>query len=382
LSPTALVLGGYGVFGRRVVESLARHPQVSVIVAGRSLRAADALCRSLGSALVRPLQLDCGSREFAARLAELRPAVVVDAVGPFQGRDYAVARACIEAGAHCVDLADGRDYVTNIGSLDSAARIRDVLVASGASTCPAVSTAVMDLFVRELEDVSAAALGIAPGQKAPRGLAAARAVLGYCGKPIPALKDGGRMHVYGWSGLSRHAYPAPIGRRWLSTIDVPETQLWPGRYRSLRSILPRAGLESSTLHLGLSALSKLVRLGVIRSLEPHARSMLRVAKLFEPFGHAVGAMHVSATGRIGDRMVKRTWSMVAEHGSGPQIPACPTAALTKKLLRVPGYAPLNVRGAMPCIGLLSLDEILHELARFPIRTAVQDEPVDSSRSPR
>ena len=99
-------------------------------------------------------------------------------------------------------------------------------------------------------------------------------------------------------------------------------------------------------------------------------------------GHAVGAMHVSATGLTDGRTIERTWSIVAEQGSGPQIPACPAAVVAKKLLRVPGYASLSARGAMPCLGMLSLDEILRELAHFPIRTAVQDEPVDTSSSPR
>jgi uncharacterized protein YbjT (DUF2867 family) len=40
-----LVLGGYGVFGRRAVERLAREAGLEVIVAGRSASAAERMAR-------------------------------------------------------------------------------------------------------------------------------------------------------------------------------------------------------------------------------------------------------------------------------------------------------------------------------------------------
>jgi hypothetical protein len=49
------------------------------------------------------------------------------------------------------------------------------------------------------------------------------------------------------------------------------------------------------------------------------------------------------------------------------VPAAPPALLVKKLLGFPGYAPLEKRGAFPCIGLLTRAEIMNELAGFVIR---------------
>ena len=92
-----------------------------------------------------PVALDC-SDDLAAELRWLDAGVVVHAAGPFQGQDYAVARACIEARAHYVDLADARGYVCGIGALDEAARRSDVLVVSGASSVPALSSAVVDML--------------------------------------------------------------------------------------------------------------------------------------------------------------------------------------------------------------------------------------------
>jgi hypothetical protein len=370
---TAVVLGGYGTFGRLVSASLAKHAKVRVLVAGRNEVAAAALCRTLGTN-AQPCVLDCAAPDFAQRLVNLSPAVVVDTVGPFQARNYSVARACIEAGAHCVDLADGRDFVAGITTLHEAARARGVLVTSGASTCPAISTAVADEITRDMEGVEALELGIAPGQKAPRGLATTRAVLGYCGKPIPSFAEARSGTRMGWSGIVRRAYPEPVGSRWLAQVDLPEIVLWPRRYAGLRSVDARAGLESPVLHFGLALLSQLVRAGLVRSLEPWSGSMLRIAKLFEPFGRDVGGMHVTATGRTTDsRTVRRTWSLVASRGDGPQIPAIPAAALAKKLLGVRGYEAVTTRGAMPCMGLLSFSEILTELQAFAIETSRREE---------
>jgi hypothetical protein len=83
-------------------------------------------------------------------------------------------------------------------------------------------------------------------------------------------------------------------------------------------------------------------------------------------------MHVrvvtrDATGRVTPRLA----TLVAQHGDGPQIPATPAALLVKKLLAIPGYAPISVRGAQPCVDLLTVPEILSELRDYAIRYVVE-----------
>ena len=370
-----VVLGGYGSFGRLVAASLCRHEGIRVIVAGRDRLRAARLCDSLGAAAL-PAELDVAASDLSARLSALSPSVVIDTVGPFQFRDDATARACLDAGAHYLDLADSREYVTNIERLNAVCLQRGLLAASGASTCPALTTAVADRLCHDLETIETLAIGVAPGHRVPRGLATTRAVLSYCGKSIPALRDGGAGRTFGWSGLIQHRYGAPIGRRWLSRVDLPELALWPRRYRNLQRIEARAGLEITVLHLGLTFLSALVRPGFIDSLAPHAERLLRISDAFERWGTPVGAMHVQAVGHksSGER-IRRTWSILAQRGDGPRIPATPSALLAKRLLGVTGYAPLAKRGALPCAGLLSLEEILAELEPFAIRTDFEEKPL-------
>ena len=68
--------------------------------------------------------------------------MLINATGPYQEQDYSLARACIAAGVHYLDLADARAFVTGIGVLDAEARSAGVLAVSGASTVPGLSGAV------------------------------------------------------------------------------------------------------------------------------------------------------------------------------------------------------------------------------------------------
>src|ERR1700737_4538267 len=97
-----LILGAFGTFGRRITHALSQTPGLPIIAAGRSVPAGFAGQRAGVSALA----IDAHDLN-AARLAELNPAVLIDTVGPFQGRDRTLARACAIQGIHYIDLADG-----------------------------------------------------------------------------------------------------------------------------------------------------------------------------------------------------------------------------------------------------------------------------------
>src|SRR5688500_7057761 len=92
-----LVVGGYGVFGGRVVAVCEDEPRWTLIVAGRSLRRAEEFVRGRRPrARLEAAVFDRGANA-AAQLAALAPAVVVDASGPFQAYGYGLIEACIAA---------------------------------------------------------------------------------------------------------------------------------------------------------------------------------------------------------------------------------------------------------------------------------------------
>jgi hypothetical protein len=367
--PVILILGGYGVFGRRIAANLARHEEIDLVIAGRNPNAAATFVRSLGPSRARSLAVDLARPDAISTLIAAKPAILVDTLGPFQVRNLALPRRCAERGIHYIDIADASARVVDIASLDAVARVEHAAVISGASTVPALTTAVVDELVPNAREVVAIDVGITPGQRTPRGMATVRAILGYCGKPIPSVC--GDEAIYGWGDLTRHAYPEPVGERWLSNVDTPERALWRARYPALEHASIRAGLAIGVLHLGLSGLSRGVRLGVLPSLERFAKPLNRVADFFDRVGTDAGAMHVRVTARDAHaRTTSRTATLVAENGDGPQVPAAPAAVLVKKLLGLRGYAPLATRGAFPCVGILTREEILHELRDFDVRFEV------------
>jgi saccharopine dehydrogenase-like NADP-dependent oxidoreductase len=373
---SVLVLGGYGVFGSRVCRLLARAPELRILVGGRNAAKAAAAAESIGPS-AKGVVVDRDAPDtVSALLRSERPTVVIDAIGPFQGRDYRLAELVALHGAHSLDLADDRPYVTGIGTLKSRAETQGVLIVSGASTVPALSMAALDRLLEDLDSLESIDVGISPGHKSPRGISTVRSVLSYCGKQIPAVATAHLASRHGWGGLTRHRYPSPVGGRWLSNVDLPDIVLMPQRYPGVESVTLRAGLELSALHLGLSMLSALVARGTIQSLLPASRTFKAIADSLTPFGTDAGAMHVTVEGGRAGRRFRRHWAIVAEHNDGPFIPAAASSVLAKRLCGVGGYEPLTIRGAQPCVGLLRLEDFMRELAGLAIRTVMHDEPLD------
>jgi len=359
-----LVVGGYGAFGALVAERLARVPDIEVIVAGRSEAKARAFAAQLaGRARARlgGIGLDAADIS-AAALGDIRPAVLINATGPYQGQDYRLARACIAAGVHYVDLADARDFVTGISALDAEARRGGVLVVSGASTVPAVSSAVVDAYAPQFASLSRVSVVIAPANSFEPGLATAQSFLGTLGRPYAAARKAAGERFHGWQGLERRRLPG-LGARWMSLCDVPDLDLFPARYPGLEDVKVYAALEVGAFHLGLWGLSWLVRIGLLRNPERLAGPLLGVRRRLPFLGSDRGGMVVTLEGRDADGRPKRTtWHLVAGSGHGPYVPATPAVLLAKGLLG----GRIATRGAMPCLGLFMLEEFLAEISDLDI----------------
>ncbi len=355
-----LILGGYGNFGKRIAKALVKSG-VPVIVVGRNMIKADAFKQALDSELVTTASFDA-YRELDDALKRLKPGVVVNTCGPFQASDYSIPQACIRQGVHYVDLADGRGFVTGITALDKAAKEQGVAVISGASTVPALSSAVLECFKDEFADIEEMTYGISPGQKAERGLATTEGILSYVGKPLKPV-PGQNRDIFGWQDIFRQSFP-DIGKRWMANCDIPDLDLLPARY-GVQSVRFSAGLELSILHLGLWVLSWLVRLGLPLRLPRFAKPMLTASNWFDRFGSADGGMFVRLKGKDQTGQPHcRKWFIIAFDGYGPHIPTVPAIILARKL----SQGSLQTTGAIPCVGTVTLDEYLDELSEYPIRT--------------
>jgi saccharopine dehydrogenase-like NADP-dependent oxidoreductase len=363
-----LLLGGSGVFGSRIARLLGRANEAELLLAGRRRAPAAALAEELckAGATVRAIVLE--RRDLGAMLRRERPHLVIDASGPFQEQGYEVARAAIAAGASCIDIADGRAFVTGIRALDADARTAGVSVISGASSVPCLSSAAAEALALDLDEVSAVRAWISPGNRAPRGLSVVRAILGGAGQKFFWRQAGAARAVHGWQDLRRVDLPE-LGRRWLSACEIPDLDLLPERWPELSDATFHAGLELGILHLGLWAMSWTVRMRFLKSLAPFAGAALAVANRCERFGTDRGAMRVEVEGMKQDRRVRRAWTLITGSGDGPWVPAAPAAALARRILSADPPAP----GARSAFGALPLPAILAELRALDIATRAERE---------
>jgi saccharopine dehydrogenase-like NADP-dependent oxidoreductase len=348
---TVVVLGGYGNFGRRIVHALAGDGAYRVIVAGRNATKAQTIAREVGA---HGIAIDTAAEELPEILRSLGADLLIHTAGPFQNQSYAVARACIDTGTHYIDLADGRAYVCGIRELDAQAQANAVLIVSGASSLPALSSAVVDRFSPQFSRMQELDVGISSGARPP-GRATMDGVLAYVGRPFTQWCDGSWKTVHGWQDMRSQSYPRPVGTRWIANCDVPDLQLFPQRYATLERVTFRAGVGPKYSMLGLWIGSWLVRAGILRTLVPYVPRLHRTALALAPFGSRCSAMHVTIRGLDHNNVARsRSWYLIAENDHGPDIPCFPAIALARKILRGEIHSP----GAMPCMGLLTLDEIL------------------------
>lgn len=359
---TILVLGGYGFFGSRICQSLAADKNIYLLIGGRNVAQAQALANKLGLNSHQGLAIDAHASNLAQRLTELKINTVIHTAGPFQGQSYTVARAAISAGANYIDLADGRDFVTGITQLNTLASERQVLVTSGASSLPALSSAVIDRYLSRFHRLESIRHGIGSGARAP-GKATMRGVFGYCGKPFLYLRKGSWQTTYGWLDMQRYRFPAPVGARLLGACDVPDLILFPRRYPGVQTVSFHAGFASMWGHLSVWAAAQLVRRGLMSSLTPLVTPLHTISQWLEPFVSDKGAMFVSLEGvDHHGQALKLDWHLIAEHHHGPYIPCGASIALAKKLVR----GDKLPYGAMPCIGLLTVEEYLLALQGFDV----------------
>ncbi|WP_417578798.1 saccharopine dehydrogenase family protein [Nitrincola sp.] len=356
-----IILGGYGNFGKRIAESLAMLLGVTVIVAGRSIKKAQILCQELSSrgakAHLEPAFIDIDQPGLTEALASLSPDLVIHTGGPFQGQDYRVPSACIALGSHYIDLADDRRFVCDIISLNEQACANNVLIVSGASSVPGLSSVVIDRFISQFSRLDEIDFAIAPGNQAERGEATVRGILSYTGHTFLVLNNGKWVNQYGWMSPRKLYFNEVIGKRWLANIDIPDLELFPRRYKPVTSVKFQAGLELPLLHLGMVFMALLAKIGLVKNWSKFTKLIYTSSELFKGFGTDTGGMQVNLSGLDENNKPKQiTWTLCAEKGVGPYIPTLSAIILAKKLLT----ETIDVRGATPCLGYYTLEEFDQE----------------------
>lgn len=359
-----LVIGAAGVFGSRLCEGLLRNG-FELVVAGRNRARAEAVAARLTSAFpderIGIAILDTATVT-AGDLAATGAEIVADAAGPFQGVAPTTARAAIAAGLSYVDLADGRDFVAAFPALDAEARAAGVVALTGCSSTPALSSAVLDAVTDGWREVVSVEAAISPGARAPRGLSVMRAILSWLGRPVRVFDGGEWTNRRGWSGLYRRDF-GRAGRRRVSLCETPDLDLLPARFRPRERALFLAGLEPWPAHVGAWVLGLLVRAFRFDPV-PLAKALVTLSEWASVIGSDRGAMRVAAYGLDSEgRAARAVWRLVAEPGVGPVTPGLPALAAIKAIA-----AGRIAPGARACVGLLTLEDIVAEMAPHGLTT--------------
>jgi hypothetical protein len=368
---TILIIGGYGTFGRRLVALLADDARLKIVVAGRSVEKAAAVCSQAGEAEIVAERFDRDG-EIAGQLARIGPDLVVDAAGPYQlygGDPYRVVKAALNAGAHYLDLADATDFVQGISAFQAEALAADRFVLSGASTFAALSGAVMGALTGDFDEVSAVEGGLALSPKAPLGFSIIQAIASYAGKPVGRI-DGARRYALTDARARIIAVPGmmPLPEVTFSLVDVPDLEILPVLWPGLKTAWFGVGTRPRIFHFCMIAAAWLVRLRLLPALTWLARPMHFVSRSFTWGDHRSG-MYIRVDGQREGRKASRSWSLIADGDAGPNIPVMAAAVAVRRLAE---GVPLAA-GARAADRDFKLADYEPWFDRFGIRSAIVEE---------
>ena len=350
-----LVIGGTGMFGSRLCDLLARDGH-TVTIASRSKPKCTK--RSIGGkSFVQNSQKTIDLSSFTHREFDRNGSltdfdaydVIVDAAGPFHayGDDpYRIAKAAIGAGTHYFDLCDNAEFCQGISMLDGRAQAAGITVASGMSSVPAISSAVVEAL-RDGHSPLIIETAILPGNKAPRGRAVVESILDQTGL-FYIEKQGGRgVPTRSWSAPRTYDLGPYKRQGW--RIEVPDQRLFPDHF-NCPTVSFRAGLELGVMRYGIGVLS-FVRSKLGFAIPNWFVSLMMVgANAVEPFGTDRGGMIVDVTVPQGAEFIRKRWTMRAINGDGPYTPAIAIRAACRDMA-------ILKRGASPALSLIPLNKI-------------------------
>jgi len=125
-------------------------------------------------------------------------------------------------------------------------------------------------------------------------------------------------------------------------------------------------MELPALNGALSLYAALHRLGVVKPWRWFVSFAQSIAGATEAFGSDRGGMIVRIVGEEGNRWIERCWTLLAEAGEGPFIPATPIRAYVRKLEQLSA-------GARPAISDLSLNDIASATSDLAISFSVSEQ---------
>ncbi len=360
-----LIIGGTGVFGKRLVRHLATRDGVALFVSSRTEAKADRFIQTLQGSIapLHPVELDC-EKNLQQCLDDIEPSIVIDCSGPFQTAGYDTARTVLRSGAHLVDLADARDYLANFTSaLDGIARDRGVAALTGASSTPTLSRCVVQHLTKGWKRIDTIDISITPGGKSEVGRSVIEAILSYAGRDIPIWQAGQLSSTTGWSGPRMIDIPG-LGRRRVAVVETFDAESLGPTLNVQSRVSFSAGLESKVEQWGIEAIAAFRKRGLLGGLGFIIPLLLKARTITRIPTSDVGGMLVDICGLDEKNTHCRArWSLIARQDHGPFIPILPAAAAVEKLLTEAVFP-----GARIAHSEVNLSDILEQMRSYKIKT--------------
>jgi len=161
----------------------------------------------------------------------LRPGdLVLDAVGPFQGRSIALVEAAMEIGVDLIDLSDSLDYCERLVGLEPQIAQSGIRVLTACSSISVGSAALIRLST--IDSPVTASGFLVPAARHVAWPGTGNSLLNSVGRTIRVWQDGGLIAKRGWGEARQFEFPPPLGPTtgylFESADGLMLPRIWPG----------------------------------------------------------------------------------------------------------------------------------------------------------
>jgi hypothetical protein len=313
-SPTVVVYGGTGFFGRLVVDDLLVRTTALIVIAGRNKpRAAppDSRLTFAASDMNDPVSV---------QHALAGASVVVNCASPYQSQRPTLMHEAIASHVHYIDLAEGRVLVSEAQKSHEVASKAGVTLLSGLSVVPGLAALLAGSIREDFDDTLSIRTFVAPGTRGSRGAATVRSLLSGVGRPQYLLRDGRETIVCGWSEPEWLEFPPPINWRleYLAIENADRDVL--SREFGARRVEFKAGSEFPWLNRTLAIVAGSRAFTGFPRLDRWANPMRLFLKWLGRFGTDAGGVLVEVMGTKVGQTITRQIALVADQ-NGERIPS-------------------------------------------------------------
>ncbi len=246
--PVAVVLGGAGDMGYRVVKELVARGNTKVVIADFRLERARKFAAEQGQG-TEAVFVDANDRNSlvgvlggSALPGGTGAAVAVNCIGPFYRYAEKVGLAAIQAKVPMVDICDDDDATVRMLALDGLARRGGTMLVVGVGWTPGISNLLAAKAASELDEAQDCDITWVGSTADSEGQAVILHVLHAVTRATPCYIDNGWVDL---PALTHHRwvdFPRPIGRVKAYVCGHPEPLTIPRHFPQLRNVVLRGYL--------------------------------------------------------------------------------------------------------------------------------------------